>query len=1108
MPCQPKNIIFLEPGDINNFDEAAAKVKIKYNRTQLKNYNTSSPPPPEWIDVESLPPPVQYTPFCVPDYQCGDGVNGLQWCWPVDDTYYKPCLTGSFDIYGVGGMQWHNCYSQSNDTGSSLCLLRGHKEVYASGIWLGRKSYTSRELMKDDSFGWCCSCLGAGQGGFHKPDYAPDNVKYRTVNADATVEYSQDNYDVTIDPNQVECCCLNNGVDCGGCSEGSDGCECTWGSCVYKNYTDTTTYTAFGSSTCTIDKYGNLHGSCTSGSSGWCHDDNPDYQYACLANAAADGFSGCGVADTNYTFLIGMWCAGIKTWVGCEGCHEPDVLSWDDSTGTGHAEWHVTIYDYDGCGCITNTRDEIQFEMTLTQTSFDSHTYGVNNIRTSVCPCDSYSPEWIEIANSHADYSATSTHASSFGFNPSWSNAFIGTRTSEGSLADPYTPDEVYDDVVNNLLSTWDLGSTIQYPWQNDGAKTKGPWVSRDATGGAPSIGYCSSSNTYTGRIIGAPAPEGLDKCWNPSAPVMCVCDDPNNPGNYCQYIDHYGQWSTDGCGVPRATQWLDTFQSNNIPDGAFVGTNFMYTMPCRDNSNGPSKISDDVIWACKTAEILMPNIQEFAYSRPCGSDRWQVSSSGTNCIRGFTGDTVTIDVGEYGGGPNYIQMGNVSICGTGDRDGIYKVTGLGADTITVGDCLVSASSFPFNPYFNCGTGFIGQVKWKSVPGICGSASIDSIKIDDSGSAIITLTEGSWLISGDQVIVYGANGMTGVNGVQTLYMMDDDSTTFKLDGSTASGSLKLNSLPYIICPFTPDPKWAITDPQGNFMVKKWSYNFRDVGEYYRLLNSYPYEVDQMQCGDWPQPACVPTPIPTNPRTNQCGLDQNVTTMSCVTMNLKLSQCKPNAIYFSPNIESFNDGSDVVIAKNGGWFTAGPDGPYADSQYGTMWQAIAQQTIDDPLAPYVPCLCGPDVDPNTEYVSYDCNACSYAQDDGTCQPDQNGDQELGIPCIKHYPATNQYSAECTYPSGSPHLPPGINFGCATTPPANCTDKNVCSAPYAPADFPDGDTCNPYLVNVVEAPWLLMENKESCVCGGGTWADYYSRNGVTCQVQTDEDGFPPP
>lgn len=666
MPCQPKNTIFLEPGDIDNYDAEAAAVKIKYNTTRLKQYSSSNPP---WIPVESLPPPVQYTPFCVPDYKCGDGVNAQPWCWPVDDTYYQPCATGSFPIYGVGGMHWHNCYSQSNDTGSALCLLRGHKEVYGSGIWLGRYGYTSRMLMKDDSMGWCCSCAGAGHGGFHKPDFTPDQTKYRTISADTTLEYNSDNYDFWTSPTPTECCCINDGTgdccpDCG-CAEGDDSCECTWGNCWTKTYTGTDTYTAYGTSTCTIDKYGNLHGSCTSGSSGWCAwaEGNPDYMYSCLANAAADGFAGVGAAESNYTSLIGMWCEGIRQWVGCEGCHYPDVLDWDDSTGTGHAEWHTTIHDTNGCGCIIASHDVIVFEMTLTQTSFDSTTYGINNIVTSGCPCDGYSPEWIVIATSHTDYGMTSMHAHNYGFNPSWSSAFRGTRDTEGSMADPYSPNEVYNDVVNNLLSTWDLGSTIQYPWQNDGAKTHGPWVCRDATGGAPSIGYCSSSNTYTGRICGAPAVEGIDRVWNPSAPVICVCDDPNDPGNYCQYTDHYGQWSTEGCGVPRATQWLDTFQANNFMDGAMVGSNFMYSMPCRNNSNGPSKISDDVIWACKTAEILIPTIQEFAYARPCGSDRWQISSSGTNCIREFSESKVTIDVGEYGGGPNYIKTGLVSIC-------------------------------------------------------------------------------------------------------------------------------------------------------------------------------------------------------------------------------------------------------------------------------------------------------------------------------------------------------------------------------------------------------------------------------------------------------------
>jgi hypothetical protein len=527
------------------------------------------------------------------------------------------------------------------------------------------------------------------------------------------------------------------------------------------------------------------------------------------------------------------------------------------------------------------------------------------------------------------------------------------------------------------------------------------------------------------------------------------------------------------------------------MPDGALVGSNFMYSMPCRNNSNGPSKISDDVLWMVKYAELVNPNIASMIWGRPCGADRWQISSSGTNCITEFSESTVTIDIGLSMTGPNYITPGTVSICGTGERDGIYKATAVGSNTVTVGDCLVSASSFPFPLYNNCGTGFIGNCKWPQSPGICGQKSIVGVTIDNSGSATIAISEPTWLITGDGIYVQNAKGVTGLNGYHTLVMVD--SNHFILNGSHASGSYQGSGT--IKCPFTPDQKWFIPDPNPMVMNKQWKYNFRDVGEHYRLETAYPYEVDQTQCGTWPTPPCVPTPIPPNPRTDQCGIDQNVVSMSCDTVLLNSDFCaQPTAVYYSPNVENFGSAS-----KNLGFFFPG-----MDSQYGSMWQSIPQQTIDDPMAPYQPCLCQRDYDAETDtFYGYNCGVCSFSEDNGTCQTDQTGDPELGIPCRYYYAAHDVFKARCKVPEGSPQLPPNAKIGCATTPPADCTG-NVCWAPYAPSDFPDGDTCFPYLVYVYENPWALYQTKEGCVCYQGRFGDIYARNGVVC----NSDEYPPP
>jgi len=1049
----------------------------KVNVTQIKNWNTGSPAPPEWIPTDYTLPYSQYTPFCVPAYDCGNGVNGLRWCFPdIDDTYFQSASAGS-GSFSVG--KFHNVYSQSLDTGSFACQDDGYWKsvLMQSRYWVGRFGYTSREWRKNDQMDWCCTCMNANMplNGFHTADLTPDTTKYCTVTAESTVEYNQDHYDVTIGDTQVECCCLNNGVDCGGCSEGSDGCECYYGYCVYKTYTDTTTYTAYGNSTCTVDVNGNMNGTCTSGSSGWCSESDPDLQYACLKAAADDGFSGVGAADQNYTLLQGLWCRYMQTWAGCEGCSPPDVLSWDESTGTGHAEWHTTVYNYDGCGCIVATRNEIIFEMTLTDTTFEAHGYGINNILPSVCPCDSYTPEWIELTHETWDFSATGISAESYGFNPSWSNAFFGTRNSTGTLSGTSTPSDVYSDYLTNICPVWKLGDTNMLPWQSGTAKTIMPWVGRDCADGAPVTSFCTSSNIYTGNIIGAPGPSGIDKIWDASHPNYCVCEDPNNPGCFSIYIDSYGAWNTggtQGCGVPRATKWTDFFIANNLMDGAFLGDGWMFTMPDTCNSSGPHQFHNNCYFGVKTAyNVFGHGKQAYAWSRPCASDRWQVSASHTNCITDFTGDTVTVDITS---GMN-IMPGTASICGTAN-DGIYPILSVGVNTITLGDCMVSSSTFPWDLWTDCGSGWIGNIKYPNVPGICGTASIYYIEVLPSQSLQVSLSAPTWLITGGSLEVHSSS-FVGANGTYTdIYMQTNES--FVLSGSSVTESVGTRKTGgYVKVPGTPDEQWASTTPKCNLVSKKYSYNFRDVGEYQRLSSSLPFETDQLMC-DAITP-CTPSPLPDNPRVDNlvCGIPQEITAQSCDTLTLKYSQCGFTVIYYSPVSESFNSSS-----YNGGW-----SNPGLDADYETLWQAIPQQLMDDPLAPYQPCICG-----NNGMGGFDCSGCQYVADDGTCQADQ------ADPCIHYYPAVDQFEAICAPPSGSPAPPVGTIIGCATTFPPSCSYKNVCSPPTSPGIFPEAGGCTPYLVYPVEIPWVLVNAKIGCVCGMGRFADAYQRNGCICLI----------
>lgn len=1080
-------------GDTNSND-SASKIPIKYNVTKLKNYQ--NPATPEWIDPTYTLPYLGDTPLCVPEYTCGDGSNGERWCYPdIDETFFTSSLAS--DVTFSVNTKFKNYYSQSNDTQSFSCNPQyGWRSILGQSLYfVGQYDYISRHWMKDDSMDWCCNCAGAGNGGFHHADYSPILTKYRTLTGQSNLEYSVDNYTVTTADTPTQCCCSTNDGCCPscGCNQGDLGCQCTEDYCVYKTYADTTTYTAYGNAAVSVDIYGNISGSCDSGSAGFCEGADPEVIDICLEKAAQDGFSGVLNANLNYTTLQQLWCEEMRTWWGCEGCRPPDVLDWDETTGTGHAEWHTTIYDYDGCGCIVNTRNVIQHEMTLGTYHFESHTYGVKNIILSQCPCDGYVPDWVEIAHQTWDFGATAMDWEIYGFNPSWSNTFVGTRTGEGSLEDSYSFNEIYEDLNKNILSQWDLGSDAQLPWQTNINKTKVPWVGRDCGMNVPILPYCDSTVTYTGEIVGGPAPEGIDRVWNPSHPNYCVCDNIYNPGDYCMYIANYGQWSTDGCGVPRATRWTNTLLANNLMDGAFCGQGWMYTMPCKSNANGPVQIKDECVYAMKYAEVVFSNgKQSYNLIRPCESDRWQISASHSNCISSSDAFPV-ITIGDA---PNNILLDvPVAVYGIGDKDGVYNISAVGANTITLGSQIVSSSQFPYNPWNEAGSGWVGSIRWTGVPGICGQAGIVRAEVVDTGSVEITLDKATWLVNHDLIEVHESR-LIGLNGLYDKIKMLDPYTIFISQSGVTQPVGTVAKGGFVKEPFSPPSDWNSTTPKYQLVSKKWNYNFRDIGEYYRLSSSYAYEIDQVKCD--PNPCglgyadcvpCTPTPIPTNPRLANlsCSIPQSVTTQSCETLTLKYNHCGATAIYYSPNSESFVSGS-----QNAGWFRPGIDGPVWDDKYETLWQGLPQQLMDDPLAPYVPCYCTAEYDPDTEeFIGYNCNTCQYLPDDGTCKTDQ------AEPCINYYPSVDQFEAICDIPPGAPTLMPGTIIGCGTTQPPKCTNKNICDAPFSPSDFPSEDTCNPYLVNVFSQPWVLVMRKSQCVCEDGRFAEQYQRNGIVCE-----------
>ena len=1065
-------------------DAADSTTKIKYNRTQILNYTNSGQTYIDPFAVANLTTEAcsPYSTTSYPIFVCGTGptgagANGNLWCYPIPASYMHG--SGSNTVsFSVGG--YNNFYSQSNDTASNPCgdnRALGFKNVYAKKTWSGKKAYTSPDYGKPDDWDWCCA-------GCQRLENRPsaDTTKYLTLSANAS--YQIDN-DVLGDPVVTPI----TYYDCSDPPVEVDG-NCT-------DYPDEHITTLIGTATATttISKYGQIvTANCTSASSG-------NFSEGCA------GDPDCIAYEQNYfaNTALGLLGKANGTWVDLLTAYCSVVAASNAGTPTtithlGAGSWYVT-YNQMGmngtqvhCGPPITPTSMLATELTISPTSLVIKEYGQRIISPR---CDGgdviYSWEkWHESTWSFGDTTFSFDDvAQENTVSLNWQRLI--TQHVDGTLSNPYTAQEVYDDLVNNLLSEWDMGKDM--PWRTDTRKTVGPMVSRQETTNYPYIGNCQlTTSQWTGDILGAPAPEGIDRVWDVNHANYCTCPDEYLPENISFYLQDYGAWSTDGvkgCGVPRATQWTNFWESNNFPDGAFIGSNIIWTFPASAYGPAPAIVADDTLYACKYAESIFSK-QSFNYARPCGADRLQISQSTNRCIASIAGDVLTL---EPTSPTNLIASGSkVWVAGTAGLDGMWNVGSSVAHSITLHEPrIASASQFPTNPVDNGGTGVVYQLRWGNLTDtICGRIGIVAVtSASNSGAVTASLDTPSYLVNGDSVTVIGNPSL---NGTHTITVIDNATIILNgtSGGATAGGQ--------IYSPFGADWKWNDTSTKGDFVAKSWQSEFRSLGEYNRIVsqnaaNSVPYSgncnAPTSPCGYY---ATVPPVV--RPEQLACGLDQNWVEMKCDTQCLPVGICGAAAAYFSPsnNTESF-----VGPSKNLGWSS-----PVAmDSVYGGFyWQGIIQQSMDDPYFVTPPCRCEYFKDCNTEVVSHECIS-SWIEDNGSCQTDVEPVQDCDVPELsvtgqRYYASRNQFEARCSIPTGAPPLV-GINLGCLTTAQANAgqCNGNVCPAPYAPNTFPQEEgsqTCNPYLVRIASDPWVLMTTKEGCVCNDGRFSSNYSANGI--------------
>jgi hypothetical protein len=1060
-------------GCYNEYNSTADKIQRLYNVTQVPSYAAATLGDPR---TPYTRPEATLAPDCSPYYTgtptsfvCGDGVNDNPYCGIPDPSEIISC-SGLSQSFNVG--KYTNCYASSSNTNDTTSLAScrhiGYKNVYAKKEWQGRKSYCSRELGLPDTFDWCCSCTYT-----HAEDPTPDLTRYLGMSATFAETTFIQHYD------KVTVC--NPSPDCF-----AD--ICCWTS---TNTTDTT-YTKNASNATHVDQQGNFYvDTCSSASSGY----DPEF----AGDFAALAFDELRITNGDRTDAYTFYCAEIP--VG----RTPETI-----TGGGDA-WHVEYTSSytccDECDVVCTTTDFVDLIIDI---DLSSGTARVQEYQALICRDGCICCyEVTKIRDEQFSIGCTTYSKIFYSFFRSQSVSTETTinSTLTGTLSTPYTSDDVRAQVTT-LLSYWDMGNDKIYPWRTDASnRTKGPVVHFHEGPKAPVMGECVPDVRYTASlVIGKPATGviGIDKIWNPSYANYCMCDSLVTPGCLSWYILDYGGWS-DSIGVPLATDWLNDWEASQVPpDCAQSWTNQFYTTPNTCNATGPVRLYNDVLWACKYAQILFPK-QSYSFARPCGIDRYQISESSGRCITGSIGNKL---VAESTGTDFSLYAANdyVWVCGvSGIEDGMYKVSSVtGGYELTLGTGYISASILPTLPTTDCGSGMVGLLRWQTLkPAICGRISITSVTSGSNGSELTcSMAESTYLANSDSVII-SSSSIAALNTTWTIGVIDN--STITLNGSDAiTPSSYVSSSGNMRSYNSADYKWDDFSQKNDFRVQEYKYNYRDIGEYLRISSSYTPMTEQVECSS-PFSACTPMAIPTEPRPYQsnCGMPWEVSEFTSSTQCIPIQRCAASVMYSAPaGQDIFTHPSSSISSSYNAGFTL----VYHDTQYGSNWKLGFRQSCADLLYTTPPCVCSEIfVDPNTNWI---CD-CNWLEDDGTCVDDTL------IPCVKYYPSRNYYECRQELPTGAPALPAGINYGCLSLASMNvsatCPTGNICTPPWAFAPNVFGlytaDACNLINIETWDDPWVLFLNKYNCVCSAGRWTSEYSQNGIECGLSAINYLSPP-
>jgi len=685
----------------------------------------------------------------------------------------------------------------------------------------------------------------------------------------------------------------------------------------------------------------------------------------------------------------------------------------------------------------------------------------------------------------------TYTESASFtatGFTHTWHTIEQGgegedvTVTVTGALSDGYAGSDLQDDLCG-LLAQWDLTNDVVYPWRQDEQITIAPVVRWNEVPGTVTPMVAAFTGTYVdgnaarydGTLHGAPLSAGRGPHFDWTHETWRACQ--NDTGT-ARYKYAYGAWS--GAAHPAMTPGYELPDTGDATDSVVPQTATQWTQNWNDTGDLQPGLIPGWAWMRYNAGTGIMSAQKWAeikglrpsanFARPCEQDRLAIDPVGARCAT-YTAAT-----------PPRVTLDSATTIITGDGcvvagvpsvvSGLYQVTKISSlvyELTTLAAAIPAWSLLPFNP----GSGIMGKVRWATAASIGGRISV-AAATQSGASVVMTLAAPAlYLYSGDRVDFAGVAGL-GANLAATVTDSTHISVTGTLSGSYSGGG-------YVAAHGAAAYQWYDDQPKGDFLTIEWQFNQRDFAEQNRINTQ---ATTAAGCPDLPASGTVPRVVQTTH-----GMPQAVSALYANQQALPFSVCGPQVACISPNGEGFANGYTMAF----------PAALAPDSRYGSMWQAMIMQEMDDPLwlAPHKPCA------NNGSGSAPTC--CAYVEDNIGCpaNTDDCDDVCADGPGVRYYPHRPLVEAREYVPTVSMVTAPALPSDCtiyilnigdlaSSTPPSG----KLLLPPGGLGYAPNTSGADPYQPIAADTAWGRYLRAMNCVCTGSNFWLAYQNNGVFC------------